>query len=258
MSFSDHFSGVSPAYAEFRPGYPKELFDWLAGLPPRRDLAWDCGTGSGQAAVALASRFDRVIATDASAGQIAAASPHQRVDYRVASAQASGIESGSVDLVAVAQALHWFDTSAFFAEARRVLRPDGAIAAWTYGNPRVDDPRADEILWRFTTGTIGPWWPPERELVDSGYRTIDFPFAEVEAPGFEMEARWTLPELLGYIGTWSGVARFRAARGGDPDPLEELAKALDPAWGAPRSHRRIMWPLAVRAGRRKRFQEVSP
>ena len=258
MSFPDHFSGVSPAYAEFRPGYPEELFDWLAGLPARRDLAWDCGTGSGQAAVALASRFDRVIATDASAGQIAAASPHPRVDYRVVSAQASGIESGSVDLVAVAQALHWFDTSAFLAEARRVLRPDGAIAAWTYGNPRVDDPRADEILWRFTTGTIGPWWPPERELVDSGYRTIDFPFAEVEAPGFEMEARWTLPELLGYIGTWSGVARFRAARGGDPDPLEELAKALDPAWGAPRSHRRIMWPLAVRAGRRKRFQEVSP
>ena len=256
MSFSDHFSGVSPAYAEFRPGYPEELFNWLAGLPGRRDLAWDCGTGSGQAAVALASRFDRVIATDASAGQLAAAAPHPRVDYRVVPAQASGIESGSVDLVAVAQALHWFDTGAFFEEARRVLRLDGALAAWSYGNPRVDDPSTDEILRRFTTETIGPWWPPERELVDAGYRTIDFPFAELEAPGFEMEARWTLPTLLGYVGTWSGVTRFRVARGGDP--VEELAKALGPVWGASQSPRRITWPLAVRAGRLQLLKEVSP
>jgi SAM-dependent methyltransferase len=249
MSFSDHFSGVSSAYAEFRPRYPDSLFGWLAGLPAKRGLAWDCATGSGQAAVGLASRFDRVIGTDASAKQIAAATPHPRVDYRVAPAEASGLEADSVDLVTVAQALHWLDRPAFFAEARRVLRSDGVIAVWTYGNPRLDDPRADEVLRRFTSETVGPYWPPERDLVDSEYRTIDFPFAEIEPPAFEMEAQWTLPALLGYIGTWSATTRFRAARG--YDPLPELAAGLQRFFDDPETPRRIEWPLALRVGCRE-------
>jgi len=248
MSFSDHFSVVSSAYAEFRPGYPDSLFEWLAGLPARRDLAWDCATGSGQAAVGLGSHFDRVIATDASAEQIAAATPHPRVDYRVAPAEASGLESESVDLVTVAQALHWLDLPAFFAEARRVLRSDGVFAAWTYGNPRLDDPRADEALQRFTKETVGPFWPPERALVDSEYRTIDFPFAEIEPSAFEMEAQWTLPGLLGYIGTWSATTRFRAVRA--HDPLADLATELERFWGVLEAPRRIGWPLSMRVGRR--------
>jgi SAM-dependent methyltransferase len=247
MPFSDHFSGVSSAYAEFRPRYPDSLFAWLAGLPGRSGLAWDCATGSGQAAVALALRFERVIATDASAEQIAAAKPHPRVDYRVAPAEASGIPSESVDLVTVAQALHWLDRPALFAEARRVLRSDGVIAAWTYGNPRLDDPRAHRMLQRFTSQTVGPYWPPERALVDSEYRTIDFPFAEIEPPGFEMEARWPLSALLGYIATWSATKRFRAAKA--YDPLPELAAGLQRVWGDPETPRRIEWPLAMRVGR---------
>ena len=247
MSFSDHFSVVSPAYAEFRPGYPDSLFDWLAGLPGRSNLAWDCATGSGQAAVGLASRFDRVIATDASAEQIGAATPHPRVEYRVAPAEASGLESESVDLVTVAQALHWLDRPAFFAEARRVLGSDGVIAAWTYGNPRLDDPQADFVLQRFSSETVGQYWPPERALVDSEYRRIDFPFAEIGPPAFEMEAQWTLPALLGYIGTWSATTRFRAARA--HDPLTELSRELERFWGVPETPRRIRWPLAMRVGR---------
>jgi len=255
MSFPDHFSRVSLAYAEFRPRYPDSLFRWLVELPGGRNLAWDCATGSGQAAVALAVRFERVIATDASAEQIAAATPHPRVDYRVAPAEASGLEPESVDLVTVAQALHWLDRPAFFAEARRVLRSNGVIAAWTYGNPRLDDPLADEVLGRFTSQTVGPYWPPERALVDSEYRTIDFPFAEIEPPAFEMEARWPLPALLGYVGTWSATTRFRAARG--YDPLPELAAGLRRFWGDPETPRRIEWPLAWRVGRREAPREVS-
>src|SRR5438445_1151717 len=247
MSFSDHFSVVSSAYAGFRPGYPDWLFQWLAGLPARRNLAWDCATGSGQGAVGLAPRFDRVIATDASAEQIAAATPHPRVDYRVAPAEASGLESESVDLVTVAQALHWLDRPAFFAEALRVLRSDGVIAAWTYGNPRLDDAQADLVLQRFTSQAVGPFWPPERALVDSRYRAINFPFAEIEPPAFEMEAQWTLPALLGYIGTWSATTRFRAVR--EYDPLPELARELERFWGVPEAPRRIGWPLAMRVGR---------
>jgi SAM-dependent methyltransferase len=247
MSFSDHFSGVASEYAEYRPRYPELLFDWLAGLAARRELAWDCATGSGQAAVALASRFERVIATDASAEQIAAASSHPRIEYRVAPAEASGLDLASADLVTVAQALHWFDRQAFYAEARRVLRRDGVVAAWTYGHPTLDEPRTDAALQRFYSETVGPYWPKERALVDAGYRTIDFPFHEVEAPAFEMETRWPLATLLGYVATWSAVTRFRAARG--EDPVTELAQAFAAAWGNPEVPRRITWPLALRVGR---------
>jgi SAM-dependent methyltransferase len=246
MAFSDHFSGVASEYAEFRPLYPAPLFDWLAGLAPRRDLAWDCATGSGQAAVALASRFERVIATDASAGQIASATRHPRVEYRVAPAEASGLGLASVDLVTVAQALHWFDRPAFYAEARRVVRPGGVVAAWTYGHPSIDEPRADALLQRFYSDTVGPYWPKERALVDAAYRTIDFPFPEIAPPLFEMETSWPLAALVGYVATWSAVTRFRAAK--DVDPVAAFAEALEATWGDPRRPRRIAWPLALRVG----------
>lgn len=249
-SFPDHFSGVAGAYAEHRPSYPPRLFAWLAEAAPRRDLAWDCATGSGQAAIGLASHFARVVATDASAAQVAAARPRANVEYRVAPAEASGLEGSSFDLVTVGQALHWFDRSAFYAEARRVLRPGGLVAAWTYGGAVLDDPRADAIHRRFYSETVGPYWPPERALVESRYRTIEFPFEEIDPPSFEMEAEWPLASFLGYAGTWSSVMRFRAERGFDP--VVELARDLEPLWGDPATPRRIRWPLALRAGRRER------
>jgi SAM-dependent methyltransferase len=247
-SFSDHFSGVAGAYAEHRPRYPDRLFEWLAEVAPAREVAWDCATGSGQAAVALAARFQRVIATDASAAQIAAGEPHLRVEYRVAPAQASGLPAASVDLVTVAQALHWFDRSAFYAEARRVLRASGVIAVWTYGASVLDDPRADAAHRRFYSETVGPYWPPERALVENGYGTIEFPFEEIDAPAFEMEAEWPLSSFLGYVGTWSAVTRFREKRG--YDPVAELGEELRVLWGNTATPRRIRWPLALRVGRR--------
>jgi SAM-dependent methyltransferase len=246
-SFSDHFSGVAGAYAEYRPHYPTRLFEWLAQLAPRRHLAWDCGTGSGQAALGLAPLFERVVATDASAAQIASARPHPRVQYRVAPAETSGLQSAAVDLVTVAQALHWFDRSAFSNEARRVLRPGGVIAVWSYGGPHFDDPRIDEIHRRFYLETVGPYWPPERAHVEGGYRTIEFSFDEIVPPAFEMEAEWPLRAFLGYVGTWSAVTRFREARGFDP--VEPLADEFRPVWGESDLPRRIRWPLALRVGR---------
>jgi SAM-dependent methyltransferase len=245
-SFVDRFAAVSDEYARFRPGYPTSLFDWLAGIAPARDLAWDCATGSGQAAVDLAERFARVIATDASEAQIRSATFHGRVEYRVASAERSGLPGGSVDLVTVAQALHWFDIPAFFSEARRVLKPDGVLAVWTYGPMSVEGREIDSVVQRYYHDIVGAYWPPERAFVDAGYRSIRFPFAPLDAPVFSMQAVWTLPQLLGYFRTWSATARYREIVG--RDPVELVRDELVRAWGE-NATRGVAWPLTLRVGR---------
>ncbi len=249
-NFADHFAPVADAYAAHRPHYPAALFNWLAEISPRRTLAWDSGAGSGQATLALTERFDRVIATDASAGQLAAAPRHPRIEWRVAPAERSGIASASADLVTVAQALHWFDLPAFYAEADRVLVPGGVLAVWTYNLHRTGDTDIDALMDRFYSETVGPYWPPERRLVEEGYRSLPFPYGEVSVPRFTMEARWSLPNLLGYLGSWSAAARYREARGSDPLPA--LARELEAHWGDAASIRTIRWDLTVRAGHRPR------
>lgn len=124
--FKDHFSTIASSYAAFRPEYPPELFAWIASLVATRQRAWDVGTGNGQAAIGLAGHFEEVIATDASAEQIALAKLRERVTYRVAPCDASGLATGSVDLVTSAAAAHWFPYEAFHAEVRRVARDKGA------------------------------------------------------------------------------------------------------------------------------------
>lgn len=246
MSFADHFSGVSAAYAAFRPHYPDALFDFLAQAAPARNAVWDAGTGSGQAAVGLARRFTRVIATDASRSQIEHATPDPRIDYRVCAAEACDLDDRSVDLVTAAQALHWFDRPRFWAEARRVLRPNGVIAVWTYVMLEIAPP-IDEIVRRFYHDVVGPFWPPERRITEERYQTIEFPFAEFVAPGFVIEQAVTLDDIAGYVRTWSATRAFIKQRGADP--VERLVAELGPAWGAPQQSRVARWPVAMRVGR---------
>ncbi len=241
--FPDHFSAVAGAYASHRPTYPASLFDWLADQAPARHLAWDCATGSGQAARDLAGRFERVIATDAAAAQVEAAAPHPGVVYRVAPAEASGLEPASVDLVTVAQALHWFRVDDFFAEARRVLVPGGVIAAWAYTLMHTGDPAIDAALRTFYAETVGPWWPFERRHVETAYRDLPFPFKPLEAPDFDMRAEWDLDALGGYLRTWSATRRYIEARG--HDPVTGLLDDLAPTWTTPRT---VRWPLRLRVG----------
>lgn len=242
--FKDHFSHGSDDYRRWRPRYPRELFAWLACEAPSTRLAWDCATGNGQAALGLAEFFDRVAATDASAAQVAAAEPHARVSYDVAPAEASPLAAGSVDLVTVAQALHWFDLARFHAEVRRVLRPGGLLAEWGYGLADID-PRIDIAMRRFANRTVGRFWPPERAMIESGYENVPFPFERITTPAFAMTARWDLDRLLAYLGTWSSVNGYRKAIGDDPLPAfrEELATL----WGE--GEREIRWPLLLRVGR---------
>jgi SAM-dependent methyltransferase len=244
--FKDHFSSLAAQYTTFRPVYPHALFDYLAGLCAARERAWDCACGNGQATVSLAARFAQVIGTDASAAQIEAARPHPQVHYRIALAESSGLDARSCDLVTVAQALHWLDLPRFYAEVRRVLRPGGVLAVWCYGALQVDAGPIDELLREFHYGTVGPYWPPERQLVEDHYRTIPFPFPETAPPSFSMRTDWSCAQLFGYLRSWSATARYQASQGSDPvTALEPAVRAL---WG-PTSARALSWPLALRVGR---------
>ena len=244
MTFKDHFSGHAADYASFRPGYPAALFERVAALPRRRDVAWDCGTGNGQAAVGLAEHFGQVLATDPSAEQLAHALPHPRIEYRQAAAESSGLADRSVDLVAVAQAFHWFDFDRFFAEARRALAPGGAVVLWTYNLARVS-PEVDTVTERLARRIVGAYWPPERRWVDEEYQTIPFPFPEVDLPPLEHVEHWDLERLLLYFGTWSSCQRYQKATGEDPIAL--VRADLEAAWGPPDQPRPIRWPIFLRA-----------
>src|SRR5947207_2500082 len=228
MEFKDHFSKQATEYAKFRPRYPQELFRWLGSVAPSTELAWDCATGSGQAAVELAEVFERIIATDASEKQIANAERHQQVEYRVATAEKSGLASSSVDLITVAQALHWFDLDRFEAEARRVAKPRGIVAAWAYKLATVS-PTIDAVVNHYYTEVVGPYWPAERVLVEK-FEELPFPFHEIETPAFTMAAEWSVEQLLGYLRTWSATQRFMAAK--QQNPLEEVERALREAWSS--------------------------
>jgi SAM-dependent methyltransferase len=245
-AFQDHFSRGADRYARFRPRYPSELYDHLARSAPDCRRAWDCGTGSGQAAVGLAGFFDRVIATDASVAQVAHRERHPHVDYAIGLAESAPLAEASVDVVTAAQALHWFDLDGFYREARRVLVPDGVVAVWCYTLPTIVPP-VDDIVRRFHRDVVGPYWPDARQRVEKRYATISFPFDELEATRFSATADWTLEQLLGYLGTWSASARYRRARG--TEPVAEIAPAVEGAWGDPSSRRRVVWPLHLRAGR---------
>jgi SAM-dependent methyltransferase len=242
--FHNYFGPQAGRYREYRPRYPASLFDFLGEAGGGTRLAWDCATGNGQAAVRLAERFARVVATDPSDDMIAHAVPHPRVTYSVAKYE-SGLPDRSTNLVTVAQALHWLDLDPFVREARRVLVPGGVLAAWCYSRCAVD-PGIDEIVEYFYTVTLGPFWPRERRLVDAGYRTIALPLHELAPPPFEMIEEWSLAEFAGYIRTWSAVNRFVEARG--EETVLAFEGALAETWGDPLKRRPVTWPVHVRIG----------
>jgi ubiquinone/menaquinone biosynthesis C-methylase UbiE len=245
--FPDHFSTLAARYADFRPRYPKELFAYLASMCPAHELAWDCACGSGQATHDLAAHFKKVTGTDASAQQIAAATKAPNIEYRAAPAEHSGLDDESIDMITVAQALHWFKVDAFFAEARRVLKPNAIIAVWIYGATQIEGDAVDELAQDFHYNRIGPYWPPEREFVENGYATLPFPFPRVETPKFEIKTRWTLEQLIGYFSSWSGTKRYTEAKG--KSPLPQLEAEMLAVWGDPGVAREIKWPITLRVGR---------
>lgn len=240
----DHFGPSSTEYVTGRPTYPVALYEWLASVTPRREMAWDCGCGSGQATAGLVDHFAFVVATDASAMQLAHAPPLPRVAWSLASAEASGLPDQSVDAVVIAQALHWFDLERFWPEVRRIVRPGGIVTAWTYGLQVTGDELLDSMLTTFAGETVGAWWPAERRHVDAGYRTLPFPFDPVVPPEVTLAEEWDVARQTTYLRSWSAVNQARVATG--HDPVAGLEARLRDAWGDGR--RRVEWPLTILAG----------
>jgi SAM-dependent methyltransferase len=246
-SFRDHFSGHATGYAAARPHYPDALFDWLAAQCERRTMAWDAGCGNGQASVALAKHFESVYASDPSSEQIAAAEPHPRVRYAVEPAEQCALPDASADMVAVAQAMHWFDVPRFQTEARRVLVPGGVFAAWTYAQSRVT-PAVDVVFDRFHDALLDGYWPAGREHVIDGYRNLPFAFTRCPVvPAFEMRCDWTLPQYLAYLRSWSASQRYAKAIG--KDAVAMIEADITVAWGDPEQVRVVVWPLTLHVGR---------
>ncbi len=246
-NFKDHFSVNSEKYSKYRPDYPAVLFKFLSSITPGHDLAWDCATGSGQAALGLVKYFHNVIATDASERQIENAIHHENISYKVAPAHKTTIQTESIDLIAVAQALHWFEFDWFYKEAERVLKQNGIIAVWTY-NLLTISPKIDLIVTNFYFNVVGEFWPPERKLVENGYENIPFPFYKLPSPSFRMSAKWTIKQLIGYIGTWSAVKRYKNIKGNDP--VESIDKELARLWDNRSGIMEVYWPLSLMTGKK--------
>jgi SAM-dependent methyltransferase len=243
MNYKDHFSRQSEHYARYRPEYPADLFLYLSSVSPRKCLAWDCATGSGQSAVGLSRYFEKVIATDASRQQIDHAREAENIEYRLAKAENSRLEISSVDLITVAQALHWFDLDAFFREADRVLKPGGILAVWTYALMKVS-PEVDAVIKRFHSQVVGAYWPPERAMVDNRYEGIKFPFKPLQPPELKMSTSWDLEHFRGYLNSWSATQRFHTLN--NSDPLDLIRDDLNKAWGKVSYKREITWPLTLK------------
>lgn len=243
-SFADHFSARASRYAQYRPGYPPELFAYLASLCSIRQAVLDCASGSGQSASQFTGHFDTVIASDASYQQLKNADRLDGLYYVNCLAEQTPFADQCFDLITVAQALHWFGLERFYAEIKRLLKPNAVFAVWTYNLMQIN-PAIDEIIQHFYADIVGAYWPFERKLVEQGYRDLEFPFTEHAPPQFAMHTDWSLEHLLGYLSTWSAVKRYRETQG--KDPLQEIRHDLTSAWGT-QAIQRVNWPLSLRVG----------
>ena len=241
-----YFRRQAATYRSARPVYPPELYAWVGEHAPGRRLVWDCGTGNGQAAVGLAEVFDEVVATNVAAEQIERAMRHERVRYAVASASSAPLGASSVDAVVAATAVHWFDRPAFWAEARRVLRPGGLVAVWAYGGHDAGE-RVGAVTKRFAAEVVGPFWSDRLDVLQGGYADLGMPFEPVEAPGFVASKRVDLAGYMGFLGSWSAAQRYRDAHGSEP--LDRVRVDLEAAWGDPMASRVVTWDVFMKAGR---------
>lgn len=240
------FGEYAVSYAKSRPQYPAALWQWVASLCESHEYAWDAGCGNGQASLALAQHFNHVAATDISAEQIAAAAPHQNISYAAMRAEDASFAAASLDLVCVAQALHWFDLEKFWPQVQTALKPRGVFLAVAYGLFSVNE-EIDAVTKQAFYDVVEPYQAAGNRLVANGYRDIQFPFEMIEAPPLAIECEWTPAQLVGYAATWSAVARMRKEQG--VDPIAAYRVALEHAWGDAPPQRIVRMPMTIKLGR---------
>ena len=227
----DNFSNQATTYAQFRPDYPTELFDFILQNVENKQVAWDVATGNGQAAKILAAHFKQIVATDLSQKQIDNAVKLPNIKYAVGRAEATDFADNSFDLITVAQAVHWFDFEKFYAEVRRVAKPNATIAIWAYARPEfIIQKSLDKTFQNFYYNVIGKYWDAERQHIDAHYRTVPFPFTEIQTANFPMTFNWHQYEFEGYLNSWSSVQNFKKANDGF-SPIEELMLDMSADWG---------------------------
>ena len=239
----DRFSGHADRYAQYRIDYPDELYDFILQDVPHRTAAWDCATGNGQVATALADRFERVDATDISEKQLILAVQKPNIYYQLSPAEQTPFDKHTFDLVTVAQALHWFDVDAFHREVRRVAKPGAVIAEWGYGLVKISD-EIDPVLLDFYRNRVGPYWDPQRQHIDDQYATLPFPFADAKRAEFVVRRNWLLDRFLNYLRTWSAVQQYIYEN--EEDPVTGLGNELGPLWGD--GEREVRFPVFLRVG----------
>ncbi|XP_050228669.1 uncharacterized protein LOC126677891 [Mercurialis annua] len=248
-------------YAEGRPSYPQDLFQFIASNTPIRDLAWDVGTGSAQAAQSLARMYKNVIATDTSLKQLEFAPKISNVRYQctppvIPMNQFEELISSesSVDLVTVAQALHWFELPTFYEQVKWVLKkPHGVIAAWCYTVPEVND-SVDSVFKPFYTVDSNPYWDSGRKWVDDKYTNIEFPFEPVDGfddtgpVKFVTEKMMKLDEYFTYLKSWSA---YQTAKEKGVDLLsDEVTQKFKNAWIEDGQDKKVVkFPVHLRIGK---------
>jgi len=240
----DNFSKQANAYAKYRPTYPQELYDFILSKVEQKETAWDCGTGNGQAAKELAKHFKKVFATDISEKQIQNANKAENIFYSVQSAEQTNFSNDTFDLVTVSQALHWFDVSRFYAEVKRVAKPNAWISVWMYSLANIS-PEIDKFInIEHYKKTLGSYWDYERKFVDDNYTTLPFSFKEIQCPIFQMKFEWTLNELEGYLNTWSALQKFITQH--SYNPVDKLMEDIKPFWKQEKMQ--VVFPVYMRMG----------
>ncbi len=247
MTFKDYFSKTASDYAIYRPHYPTTIFTFLNTIVEEHRVAWDCATGNGQVANQLVHYFNQVYASDASEKQISYAQKNERINYFVSLAESTPLEANSVDLITVAQAFHWFNKNEFWLEVKRLLKPKGIIAIWGYGLfeiPEASDALNSAVQQLYDA--VKPFWPLERQFINTEYKTLSFPFNEISTPNFSMTHYWTVKELIGYLTTWSATQKYIKMNG--QDRLFSLMEGIAKSWPVTATKMMIYWPLFFRVG----------
>ena len=245
-TFIDNFSKQADSYQKFRPSYPSELFEFLSSLTSEHQLSWDCGTGNGQSANSLTNYYEKIFATDPSAQQIDNAKLHKQITYKAETAENTSLENKTVDLITVAQAVHWFEFDNFYSEVKRVLKQNGIIAVWAYGLPTINN-SVDEIIKHFHDNIVGEFWQAQNRLIEKEYKTIPFPFEQISTPNFYIKKELTFFDILGLLKSWSATQKYIDKH--HQNPIDLIENELLEIWGEKEIEKSATWKLILMVGR---------